>query len=85
MQTHVRTHTHTYTCTLTPITHSITHARTVCFITGAIGLWGPKFVVQATEGTRWSMSTSQASLMLGLNTAGTGVVGVCVRKCACFL
>ncbi|KNC81036.1 hypothetical protein SARC_06629 [Sphaeroforma arctica JP610] len=47
----------------------------VTYATGALGLWGPKFIVDGTAHTPSPMSTAEASMMLGGVTAVNGVVG----------
>eukprot|EP01134_Creolimax_fragrantissima_P002859 CFRG2859T1 len=47
----------------------------VTFATGALGLWGPKFIVDITSQTESPISTSEASMMLGGVTAINGIVG----------
>jgi hypothetical protein len=48
----------------------------VTFTTGALGLWGPKFIVEATAGSAWHIETPEASYKLGVITAANGIVGM---------
>eukprot|EP00124_Ichthyophonus_hoferi_P003960 Ihof_evm4s387 gene=Ihof_evmTU4s387 len=47
----------------------------VTFATGALGLWGPKFIVDVTQGTPYESSTEDVSIILGAITAINGVTG----------
>eukprot|EP00123_Amoebidium_parasiticum_P000604 comp11447_c0_seq1/m.5871 comp11447_c0_seq1/g.5871 ORF comp11447_c0_seq1/g.5871 comp11447_c0_seq1/m.5871 type:complete len:501 (-) comp11447_c0_seq1:21-1523(-) len=56
-------------------TYSTIGFTAVTFATGALGLWGPKFIVESTEGTPYETSTEAVSMTLGVITAINGVVG----------